>query len=251
MRLRLPQERPSRPPIGYKLAHPVLSHDGTRTGFAGVSIGGALPYGFLDDAHCVYGRRHRPPAPRCDCGFYCLHDRDEALALACATEYRRAVLLEVGVLGAYIRFERGMRYARQRVREVRVGACACGRASAGFVDAGWGRPGWRVLSAACAGCAVGRAGAGFAPRTVLGFAEFVRLGGGRVRVVNGAGGAEVAGAGASYERPVDGATASTVPELVAEASLLQVRLDWLQGQLARLTGKAPDVGEGGGGAEAR
>ncbi|WP_242586034.1 hypothetical protein [Streptomyces sp. MST-110588] len=183
MRLRLPQERPEQPPTGFKLAHPVLSHDGARAGFAGVSIGGALPYGFLDDARCVYGRRHRSPAPRCDCGFYCLHARDEALALACATEYRQAVLLEVTVLGAYIRFERGMRYARQRVRVARVGACACGLTPCAFVDAGWGRTGWRVLTAACAGCAVRRGAPGVAARTAVGFAEFVRLGGGRLRIV--------------------------------------------------------------------
>src|ERR671931_14469 len=55
MRLRLPEERPTEPPTGYKIAHPVLSQDGARAGFTGVSLGGALPYGVLDEARCVYG----------------------------------------------------------------------------------------------------------------------------------------------------------------------------------------------------
>ena len=76
MRLRLPEERPTEPPTGYKIAHPVLSQDGTRAGFTGVSLGGALPYGVLADASCVYGLRHRAPNRRCDCGFHCVHDRD-------------------------------------------------------------------------------------------------------------------------------------------------------------------------------
>ncbi|WP_206501834.1 hypothetical protein [Streptomyces chrestomyceticus] len=229
MRLRLPEERPAAPPAGFKLAHPVISHDGTRTGFAGVSLGGALPYGFVDEARCVYGRRHRCPALRCDCGFYCLHTFEQALALVCAREYRRAVLLEVTVLGAYIRFERGMRYERQRVRVARVGACVCGRMPCAFADAGWGRTGWRVLTAVCAECAGRRGRTAFASWTAVSFAEFVRCGGGALRIV--AGGEEEKGEGEG-----ELAEARSVPELAAEASLMQARLDWLQRQLARFTG---------------
>ncbi|MFJ9816457.1 hypothetical protein ACIRU3_14510 [Streptomyces sp. NPDC101151] len=227
MRLRLPAERPTEPPTGYKIARPVLSHDGTRAGFTGVSLGGALPYGVLDDAACVYGRRHRPPARLCDCGFHCVHDRTAAEALLCAPEHRAAVLLEVSVLGAYIRFERGFRYARQRVRTATAGPCACGAAAVALADADRGRPGWRALAPACAGCARGR--------TSVSLAGFARLAGEGLRVVAG-GGLAVSSVGATAGEAA-GATAGGepgVPELVAEAALLQARLDWFQTQLARL-----------------
>jgi hypothetical protein len=80
-RERLPQERPTVPPTGYKVAFPMLSGDGTRAGFRGVSLGGRIVYGALDDARCGYGRRHVSPARGCDCGFYCLHSAAEAQAL--------------------------------------------------------------------------------------------------------------------------------------------------------------------------
>ncbi|MEV5507401.1 hypothetical protein [Streptomyces orinoci] len=214
MRLRLPEERPARPPTGYKIAYPVLSQDGTRSGFTGVSLGGGSPYGVLDDARCVYGRRHRPPARRCDCGFHCLHSLSEALGLTCTGAHRRAVVLEVTVLGSYIRYERGLRYARQRVRTVRVGPCACGRPPRRLTDAGWGRPGWRVLGPDCGACALGLTG--------VTFAEFARLAGGQLKVI-------------PSQR--DGPADATVPELMAEAALLQARLDWFQGQLAKFTGR--------------
>ncbi|MET9382406.1 hypothetical protein ABZY09_15320 [Streptomyces sp. NPDC002928] len=229
MRLRLPEERPTEPPTGFKIAHPVLSQDGTRAGFTGVSLGGALPYGVVADASCVYGLRHRAPHRRCDCGFHCVHDRTAAEALLCTAEHRAAVLLEVSVLGAYIRFERGFRYARQRVRTATVGPCACGTVPAALADAGWGRPGWRALAAACMGCVRGR--------TSLSLAAFARLAGDGLRVGAGTGGPAPA---ADLVAP-DGLG---VPELVAEAALLQARLDWFQTQLARL-------GEGGPGEEPR
>ncbi len=141
MRLRLPEERPTEPPTGYKIAHPVLSQDGTRAGFTGVSLGGALPYGVVDEARCVYGRRHRAPHRRCDCDFHCVHESAVAEAMLCTAEHRAAVLLEVSVLGAYIRFERGFRYARQRVRSADVGPCGCGAVAAALADAGWGASG--------------------------------------------------------------------------------------------------------------
>ncbi|WP_406446474.1 hypothetical protein OHB14_45795 [Streptomyces sp. NBC_01613] len=219
MRLRLPEERPTEPPTGYKIAHPVLSQDGTRAGFTGVSLGGALPYGVLADASCVYGLRHRAPHRRCDCGFHCVHDRAAAEALLCTAEHRAALLLEVSVLGAYIRFERGFRYARQRVRTATVGSCACGTVAAALADAGWGRPGWRALAPSCAGCVRGR--------TSVSLAAFARLGGEGLRVVAGSG-------DALASADLGTAEGFGVPELVAEAALLQARLDWFQTQLGRL-----------------
>ncbi|MEV5436187.1 hypothetical protein AB0K80_09175 [Streptomyces sp. NPDC052682] len=235
MRLRLPQERPAEPPTGYKIAHPVLSQDGTRAGFTGVSLGGALPYGVVAEASCVYGLRHRAPSRWCDCGFHCVHDRAAAEALLCTAEHRTAVLLEVSVLGAYIRFERGFRYARQRVRSVTVGACGCGAAAVALADAGWGRPGWRALQASCAGC--------LRARPSVSLAGFARLAGDGVRVVRAP--EAVVGAG-----PDDGPGAGDgrlgVPELVAEAALLQARLDWFQTQLARLGERGPGGARPGG-----
>ncbi|MEV0177254.1 hypothetical protein AB0I00_39925 [Streptomyces sp. NPDC050803] len=220
MRLRLPEERPTEPPTGYKIAHPVLSHDGTRAGFTGVSLGGALPYGVLADASCVYGLRHRAPHRRCDCGFHCVHDRDAAEALLCTAEHRSAVLLEVTVLGRYLRFELGFRYARQRVRAATVGPCSCGAAAVALADAGWGRPGWRGLAPSCAGCLHGR--------TSVSLAGFARLAGDGLRVVAG-----TAAPGAVLPAELG------VPELTAEAALLQARLDWFQTQLARLGERGP------------
>ncbi|WP_316742357.1 hypothetical protein [Streptomyces sp. MK7] len=241
MRLRLPTERPTEPPTGYKIAHPVLSQDGTRAGFTGVSLGGALPYGVVAEAGCVYGRRHRPPARLCDCGFHCVHERTAAEALLCTAEHRSAVLLEVSVLGAYIRFERGFRYARQRVRTMTVGPCACGAPAVALADAGWGRPGLRALAAACAACVRGRVSV--TP------ASFARLAGDGLRAVtDGALGGASLGADGTDGVPEglttpDGPTTPEwlgapqevgVPELAAEAALLQARLDWFQTQLARL-----------------
>jgi hypothetical protein len=174
----------------------------------------------LDEAGCVYGLRHRAPHRRCDCGFHCVHDRTAAEGMLCTAEHRSAVLLEVAVLGAYIRFELGFRYARQRVRTATVGPCACGAVAVALADAGWGRPGWRGLAATCAGC-VRR-------RTAVSLATFARLGGQGLRVR--AGGEVVPAAGAGMPEGLG------VPELVAEAALLQARLDWFQSRLARLGG---------------
>ncbi|WP_320779773.1 hypothetical protein [Streptomyces sp. CRN 30] len=219
MRLRLPEERPTEPPTGYKIAHAVLSQDGTRAAFTGVSLGGALPYGVLADASCVYGLRHRPPHRRCDCGFHCVHDRTTAEALLCTAEHRAALLLEVRVLGRYLRFERGFRSARQRVRSATAGPCGCGAPAAVLADAGWGRPGWRALAPACAGCA--------GARTAVTPGTFARLAGDGLRVVTAPGGTPSGGTDIGGDGP-------GVPELVAEAALLQARLDWFQSRLARL-----------------
>ncbi|GGT11870.1 hypothetical protein [Streptomyces chromofuscus] len=240
MRLRLPEERPTESPTGYKIAHPVLSRDGTRAGFTGVSLGGALPYGVVADASCVYGLRHAAPHRRCDCGFHCVHDRSVAEDLLCTAEHRTAVVLEVWVLGRYIRFERGFRYARQRVRTATVGPCVCGATAVALADAGWGRPGWYGLAPSCAGCLRGR--------TSVSLASFARLAGDGLRVVAEAGTDRRAASDVPERstpgRPKGGLAEPGlptpmppdlgVPELVAEAALLQARLDWLQAQLARL-----------------
>lgn len=235
MRLRLPAERPAEPPTGYKIAHPVLWRDGTRAGFTGVSLGGALPYGVVADAGCVYGRRHRPPARRCDCGFHCVRERAAAEALLCITEHRAAVLLEVSVLGAYIRFERGYRSARQRVRTMTVGPCACGAPALALADAGWGRPGRSALAATCAGCVRGR--------TPVTFAAFARLAGDGLRVVAAPGAEVLPGPAGAESAPAPGGPGSRavpgMPELVAEAALLQARLDWFQTRLALLGERGP------------
>lgn len=221
MRLRLPEERPAEPPVGHKVAHPVLSQDGTRAAFLGVSLGGREPYGVLAEARCAYGWRHRAPSRFCDCGFHCLHSRTEASGLVCTAEHRMAVLLDVAVLGAYIRFERGFRYGRQRVRSMTVGPCPCHHEATLLADAGWGRPGWRALEAACAGCV--------RERPALSPTAFGARAGEGLRVL---------GAASAIAPPPE----RSVPELVAEAALLQARLDWFQSQLARLTGPGRSQG---------
>ncbi|HVT67783.1 MAG TPA: hypothetical protein VHF26_08555 [Trebonia sp.] len=149
-------ERPERPFTGYKLAHAVLSADGTRTGFAGLTLGATRVYGVVADAECVWNRRHAPPRRWCGCGFYCLHDLTDARSLACATENRPALLLEVSASGRYIRYERGLRYSRQRVRAILDAQCGCGRPGAAVADAGSGVIGWRHLAPVCGRCAAGR-----------------------------------------------------------------------------------------------
>ncbi|MEV6107455.1 hypothetical protein AB0M28_22520 [Streptomyces sp. NPDC051940] len=220
MRGRLPEEHPAEPPVGYKIAHPVLSQDGTGAAFLGVSLGGTRPYGVLADAHCAYGRRHAPPARRCDCGFHCLHDRAEAEALLCTAACRGALLLEVAVLGRYIRFERGIRYARQRVRAVAAGPCHCGNPATVLADAGWGRPGWLAAETVCTGCT--------GARRPVPLREFARRAGEGVRVENPA-------------PTPDGAEERTVVELAAEAALMQARLDDFQRRLTDLTGPPPQT----------
>ncbi len=112
-----------------------------------------------------------------------------------------------------------MRYARQRVRTARVGPCSCGRTADRFADAGWGRAGWRTVTGSCAGCA--------ADRMSISFPGFARLAGERLAV------SAATGTPAGTPPPANG----TVPELVAEAALLQARLDWFQSELAKVIGR--------------
>ena len=218
-------ERPDRPFTGYKLAHAVLSADGARTGFAGLTLGADRVYGVTAEASCVWSRRHLPPRRWCGCGFYCLHELSEARALGCATDNRSALLIEVAASGRYIRYERGLRYSRQRVRVISDSRCDCGRAGTALADAGTGLIGWRHLAPVCGQCAAGR--------PVLSLSEFAALLDGPVRV-------ELAPtaptAPTAPARPMAGDAAaehSPIAVLTAEIALLHARLDDLQSRLDR------------------
>ena len=211
-------ERPDRPFTGYKLAHAVLSADGTRAGFAGLTLGATRVYGVVDDALCVWNRRHAAPRRWCGCGFYCLHALADARSLACATENRSALLLEVTASGRYIRYERGLRYSRQRVRAILDAQCACGRPGTAVADAGSGLIGWRHMAPVCPSCAGSR------PELTL--SEFAARLDAQVRVAALAPGGSLA----SDSSPA-GAGESQIAVLAAEIALLHARLDDLQSRL--------------------
>ena len=219
-------EHPDRPFTGYKLAHAVLSADGATAGFAGLTLGATNVYGAVGDACCVWNRRHAPPRRWCGCGFYCLHDLADARSLACATENRSAMTLEVTASGRYIRYERGLRYSRQRVRAILDAQCACGRPGTALADAGSGLIGWRHLAPVCDSCTAGR--------PVLALGEFAaRLNGG-VRVATLLSGTPLAlgvqQKPATRELPA-GAGEPPIAVLAAEIALLHARLDDLQSRL--------------------
>src|ERR1700753_991687 len=151
-----PGEHPHPPVTGYQLAQAVLSADGAQAGFAGLTMGAARVYGVVADAECVWSKRHAPPRRWCGCGFYCLHDLADARSLGCVTENRAALLLEVVASGQYIRYERGVRSSRQRVRVILDAQCGCGRPGTGLPEGGGGLIGWRHLSPVCDGCMTGR-----------------------------------------------------------------------------------------------
>jgi hypothetical protein len=208
-------ERPERPFTGYKLARAVLSADGTRAGFAGLTLGGDQVYGAVGEAACVWNSRHTPPRKWCGCGFYCLHELNDARALGCATENRAALLIEVSAAGRYIRYERGLRYGRQRVRVIRESQCGCGRPGTGLSDAGTGLVGWRHLSPVCGHCADSRP-------AVLSVRDFAGLLEAPVRV--------------DVERQADPPPPQPTGEtpiavLSAEIALLHARLDDIQSRL--------------------
>ena len=219
-------ERPDRPFTGYKLAHAVLSADGATAGFAGLTLGAASVYGAVGDASCVWNRRHAPPRRWCGCGFYCLHDLADARSLACATENRSALILEVTASGRYIRYERGLRYSRQRVRAVLDAQCACGRPGAALADAGSGLIGWRHLAPVCDSCTAGR--------PALTLREFTARLDGTVRVGTLLSSTPLA---LSVTRPPvprelpDGAGEPPIAVLAAEIALLHARMDDLQSRL--------------------
>jgi hypothetical protein len=211
-------ERPEEPLPGFKLACPLVSADGSRGGFSGVTIGRASVYGVIATAACAQGARHRSPSRWCDCGFYCLHSLEAARALACDPDYRYAVILEVAASGRFMRYEHGLRYERQRITAVRAGRCGCGRTATMLAETGTGLVGWRRLMPACAPCA------GRRPRRRL--SEFAGLLGGPPVMADDAAGPALDEADRE----------ALVPLLTAEVTLLQARLDEVQEQLARLTG---------------
>ena len=222
-------EHPDRPFTGYKLAHAVVSADGARTGFVGLTLGATRVYGVVGDADCVWNRRHLPPRRWCGCGFYCLHDLADARSLGCATENRTALLLEVTASGRYIRYERGLRYSRQRVHAILDARCGCGRPGLALTDAGSGLVGWRHLAPACASCAHGR------PAVTL--HDFAARLDGQVRIApmtsavplpsNAPAAQDIA------DLPQVSAAESPIAVLTAEIALLHARLDDLQSRLDR------------------
>ena len=219
-------ERPELPFTGYKLAHAMVSADGKKAGFAGLTLGAASVYGAVADAACVWNSRHAPPRRWCGCGFYCLHDLADARALSCATENRSALLLEVTASGRYIRYERGLRYSRQRVRTVLDARCACGSPGTMLTDAGSGLIGWRHVSPSCARCAEGRPS--------LTMRQFTYLLEARVRLdptLSTPG--EMVPRQRDPDAPPPTAGESPIAVLTAEIALLQARLDHLESRLER------------------
>jgi len=204
----------------------VLSADGATAGFAGLTLGAASVYGAVGDASCVWNRRHAPPRRWCGCGFYCLHDLADARSLACATENRSALILEVTASGRYIRYERGLRYSRQRVRAVLDAQCACGCPGAALADAGSGLVGWRHLAPACGTCTGGR--------PALTLRDFAGRLGGPVRVTTLLSSTSLASSLQEVPAAGDlpsGAGESPIAVLSAEIALLHARLDDLQSRL--------------------
>ena len=224
-------ERPDRPFTGYKLARAVLSADGAKTGFAGLTLGAERVYGVTADASCVWSARHAPPRRWCGCGFYCLHEVSDAQALGCATDNRPALLLEVAASGRYIRYERGLRYSRQRVTVIRGSWCGCGTPGTALTDGGTGLVGWRHLTPVCDRCAIGR-------RT-LSTTRFAELLDGPVHV-EPISGSVMSGASTPGARDIteisdmpNPAAESPYAVLSAEIALLHARLDDLQSRLDR------------------
>jgi hypothetical protein len=189
-----------------------------------------------------------------------VHTLDDARALASDPDYRYAVLLEIVASGRYVRYERGLRYARQRVTRVRVGRCACGHRARVLAETGVGTIGWRRLVAVCPDCTGSRPALTFDAfsRLLAGLPVHADEPGGRADhdltgrgTGHGAGHADLAGAPPPRRpaepdtevraRPAGSPLMSEVPDealvplLTAEVALLQARLDEVQRQLARLT----------------
>ena len=70
--------------------------------------------------------------------------------------FRSVFFSYVAASGQYIRYERGLRYSRQRVRAILDAHCACGRPGSALADAGSGLIGWRHLAPVCHACAAVR-----------------------------------------------------------------------------------------------
>jgi hypothetical protein len=219
-------EHPDRPFTGYKLAHAALSADGARTGFAGLTMGAGRVYGVVAEASCVWNNHHAPPRRWCGCGFYCLHTLTDALSLGCATENRSALLIEVAASGRYIRYERGLRYSKQRVRAIKQAWCGCGRPGTALADAGSGLVGWRHLAPVCDLCGAGR--------PTLTLHEFVARLDGKVRVELDPDGMlqpGITGQRGIADLPRQATGEPPYAVLAAEIALLHARLDDLQARL--------------------
>lgn len=215
----------------------MISADSRRGGWAGVALGRSQVYGAVADAVCIQSPRHRCPSSWCDCGFYCFHALADARDLACDPQYQHCVLLDVAASGRFVRYELGLRYARQTVRSVRLGRCGCGRAATALADGGPGVVGWRRLHPVCGLCA--------GPRPVLTPEAFGALSGNVAVHVDDAAGTTDTG-GTDVTSPpggIDGLggvgeevdEATLVPLLSAEVALLQARLDQVQRRLEQLT----------------
>jgi hypothetical protein len=234
---------PEGPLTGYKIAYPMISADSRRVGFNGVALGRTQVYGQVADAVCIQSPRHHPPSSWCDCGFYCFHTADDARELACAPEHQGAILLEVAVSGRFRRYELGLRYARQRVRTIRMRPCRCGARVAVLADTGSGQHGWRRLEPVCLRCA--------GARPVLSaqrFAELAELtllpddvaAGPLTTPDDAAGFTEHPDPHGTEADDLIGdpvAAAGAVAVLTAEMALLQARLDEMARQLGRATAR--------------
>jgi hypothetical protein len=183
-------------------------------------MGAGQVYGVIAEASCVWNAHHAPPRRWCGCGFYCLHAMTDALSLGCATENRSALLIEVAASGRYIRYERGLRYSRQRVRAIKQAGCACGRPGTALADAGSGLVGWRHLTPVCDLCAAGR--------PVMALREFTARLDGRIRLDTDQDRLLAPGISAV---PLQATGEPPYAVLAAEIALLHARLDDLQGRL--------------------
>jgi hypothetical protein len=143
------------PMTGFKIAYAMLSRDGSRAGFSGVSWGHRHVYRAIDNAVCAHGSRHCSPSAWCSCGFHCFHDLEAARELAHEPAHRDAVLLHVAASGFYRRYANGLRYSWQRVQSVGLGRCLCD-SRARVLDLDQIGQRWRRLLPRCSACAATR-----------------------------------------------------------------------------------------------
>lgn len=139
------------------------------------------------------------------------------------------MLLEVVASGRFIRYDRGLRYSRQRVRAIRVGRCACGRPATGLVEDGSGFVGWRYLAVRCPPCT--------GNRRSIPFGEFAACLDARVPVSTPTGADQPDGPVAASEPGGMPPHQGSIAVLAAEIALMQARLDDLQARVARHYGR--------------
>ena len=231
LRRPLPVERPPAPLRGHKLAYPMLSGDGQTAGFKGVWASAQPIYRVRDIAVCFWNNHHSPPERRCGCGFYCFNSADAARAMACESQYRSTVILEVEVSGRFIRYEEGLRYSNQRVLAVHLNRCPCGRPASVLVDSGSGVTGWLQLQPCCFRC--------IGPKETITPGRFAALLGEPGLMVSATDAPDREASSFSDFTgglvPAAGESGSSLSLLAAEVALLQARVDSLQAQLSRLS----------------